>query len=63
MGAKRHTYLLDPRFQLKWTGYLVVSVVARVLDRRQKLSSRRANYFANPFDVRSGNRQTGGHAF
>jgi nitrogen fixation/metabolism regulation signal transduction histidine kinase len=27
MGAKRHTYLLDPRFQLKWTGYLVVSVV------------------------------------
>lgn len=27
MGAKRHTYLLDPRFQLKWTAYLVVSVV------------------------------------
>jgi nitrogen fixation/metabolism regulation signal transduction histidine kinase len=27
MGAKRHTYLLDPRFQLKWTGYLVISVV------------------------------------
>lgn len=27
MGAKRHTYLIDPRFQLKWTAYLVVSVV------------------------------------
>lgn len=27
MGAPRHTYLIDPRFQLKWTGYLVVVVV------------------------------------
>ncbi|MBX3233896.1 MAG: HAMP domain-containing protein [Labilithrix sp.] len=27
MAATRHTYLIDPRFQLKWTGYLVVVVV------------------------------------
>jgi nitrogen fixation/metabolism regulation signal transduction histidine kinase len=27
MGAPRQTYLIDPRFQLKWTGYLVVVVV------------------------------------
>jgi nitrogen fixation/metabolism regulation signal transduction histidine kinase len=27
MARGRHAYLLDPRFQLKWTGYLVVVVV------------------------------------
>jgi len=26
-APKRHSYLIDPRFQLKWTAYLVVSVV------------------------------------